>query len=72
MSRVLTLVTQRYQCFKVPTAQKKFYDNMVWELQGSKSAGEYYVHLAKFNTNYPDVKVNVWFIVPRVLHIIVH
>ena len=46
---------------------------MVWELQGSKSAGEYYVHLAKFNTNYyPDVKVNVWFIVPRGLHIIVH
>jgi hypothetical protein len=56
----------------VQTAQKSFHDNMVWELQGSKSAGEYYVHLAKFNTNFPDVKVNVWFIVPRVLHIIVH
>ena len=53
----------------VQTAQKSFHDNMVWELQGSKSAGEYYVHLAKFNTNFPDVKVNVWFIVPPVLHI---
>jgi hypothetical protein len=30
---------------------------MVWALQGSKSQGEYYVHLAKFNTNYPAVKV---------------
>ena len=38
-------------------AQKSFHDNMVWALQGSRSQGEYYVHLAKFNTNYPDVKV---------------
>jgi hypothetical protein len=38
-------------------AQKSFHDNMVWVLQGSRSQGEHYVHLTKFNANYPDVKV---------------
>jgi hypothetical protein len=47
----------------VPTAQKSFRDNMVWALQESKSVGEYYVHLAKFNANYPNVKVHYIFLI---------
>jgi hypothetical protein len=52
----------------LPTAQKSFHGNMVWALQGSKSVGEYYVHLAKFNANYPDVKVHYIFLVSVVIH----
>ncbi len=41
---------------------------MVWALQGSESVDEYYVHLAKFSANYPDVKVHYIFLVSVVIY----
>ena len=39
-----------------PVEQKGFHDNMFWAVQGAKTAGEYFINLTKFKTNYPAVK----------------